>query len=462
MSRKVFLGVAILAVVCVLLSTPAFAEIKFSGGGSERLRHEFWRNWKDVQDSSLDNRNFFRLKTSLWGQADYEKDLSFYGKLTNEFRAHTYFGGASGSYPDKASDKKGYRFDINEVVVDNLYLDVKNVLDAPVDLRLGRQDFLGPTGYGEGFLIADGTPSDGSRTFYFNAAKASWRMDEQNTLDFIYINNPRDEEFLPVINRTKFVKFGTTQDKVPQSLNTTDELGGILYWKNKAIKDLALEGYYIYKKEAEEGGAGYQSQKGEINTIGSFAKYAMSPWTLRGQLAYQFGKYGSNDREAIGGYGFIDRDFQDVTWKPQASLGYVYLSGDNRKTAKNEAWDPLFSRYPWYSEVYSMTYSAETSILCYWTNTQMIRTSLVVKPTEKIKLSFWYNYLRANAQVAATSTNGLSGTKKERGHLPQARLDYAVSKNISTYFLAEYFIPEKFYVGKDPALFLRTEVQIKF
>jgi predicted porin len=55
-----------------------------------------------------------------------------------------------------------------------------------------------------------------------------------------------------------------------------------------------------------------------------------------------------------------------------------------------------------------------------------------------------------------------SGTGKERGHLPQARIDYAFTKNISAYVLAEYLIPGNFYKDKDTALFLRTELQIKF
>jgi hypothetical protein len=462
----ILLLVMVLPVISFAQTQPASAsaaqseEWKLKWGGAERLRNEFWRNWKDMNDVGLDNRNFFRIKTSLWGQADYEKDLTLYGRLANEFRAHTYFGGTSPSFPDKTSSKKGYRFDINEVVVDNLYLDVKNFMGAAVDLRLGRQDFLGT--YGEGFLIMDGTPGDGSRTFYFNAAKASWRVNEENTLDLIYINNPRDEEFLPVINRVKFEQQSNRNlDKIPFNLNTTDEEGYVLYLKNKSIKDLALEAYYIYKKEAEEGGGtSFQSQKGKINTIGSFAKYSMAPCTLRGQLAYQFGDYGTVDREGIGGYAFIDHDFKDVLWKPQASLGFVYLSGDNRKTAKNEAWDPLFSRYPWMSELYLLSLGAETGVSGYWTNVEILRASVSFKPTEKAKVSIWYNYLRANAQVAAGTI--FSGNKKERGHMPQVKLDYAFNKDVTAYFLAEYLLPKKFYVNKDPALFLRTEVQIKF
>ena len=67
-------------------------------------------------------------------------------------------------------------------------------------LRIGRQDFLGPDMYGEGFLLMDGSPADGSRTFYFNAAKLRWKINEKNSLDFVYIDDPRTDVFLPSIH----------------------------------------------------------------------------------------------------------------------------------------------------------------------------------------------------------------------------------------------------------------------
>jgi hypothetical protein len=455
--------IIVLALLVIFYSKPVFAadQLQYKWGGAERIRHEYWRNFKDMNTSLKDTRNFFRLKTSLWGQADYGKDLSLYARLTNEFRAHTYFGGTSGSFPDKSASKKGYHFGINEVVFDNLYLDVKNFMDMPVDLRLGRQDLLGT--YGEGFLIMDGTPGDGSRTFYFNAAKATWRADEQNSVDLIYINQPRGEEFLPVINRTMLVQQSNTNlNKAPQNLSTTDEEAFVLYWKNKSTKDLMLEGYYIFKTEAEEGGSGLQAKKGEINTFGVFEKYNFAPWVLRSQLAFQFGKYGTEDRGAIGGYAFLDREFKDASWKPVLTVGYAYLSGDEKGTTKNEGWNPLFSRYPWMSELYCQEFAGEAGV-SYWTNLQMYRVCLALKPAEKVKLNLGYSFLRANEIVAASSSYSFSGTGKDRGHLFSGKIEYVFNKTVSTYFLAEYFKPKDFYTSDaDPAVFLRTEVMIKF
>lgn len=433
--------IAVLLLACFLFSVSAYAEIEAKWGPYCRIRHEYWKNWKDMDSAQLDNRNFFRVKDSLWGKLDYENALSLYAKLTNEFKAYTYWYQA-------ASRKKTYRFDINEAVVDNLYLDIKNLLKLPVDLRLGRQDFLGL--YGEGFLISDGTPGDGSRTYYFNAAKTTWRLGGRDTLDFIYIRNPRDDIYLPVIN----------EDKNPQNLTQTAEEAYLLYWKSKVKEEFNLEGYYIYKREDDDAGSGYQAEKGIINTLGSFAKYDLASYALKGQLAYQFGDYGNNDREGLGGYAFVEKNFKEFLWAPMASAGFIYLSGDDKGTSKNEGWNPLFSRAPWISELYSLTMNGETGITCYWTNLQAARLLLVFSPLEKAKFSLGYNFLRANEQPAVSSI--FSGAGKNRGHLVQSKAEYAFSKNISTYLLAEYFIPGNFYENDSRALFLRTELTLKF
>lgn len=459
MFRKFNFLFCVLAVLFV--SAPAYAQPQFKFGFYERMRYEYWKNLFDMDNGQPDNRSYFRFKTSVWGKMDVDEDLSFFAKLTNEFKAYTEFQGTTFSVPDKSGTKKGYHFDINEVVFDNLYADVNNVLNLPVDLRIGRQDFMGQ--YGEGFLIFDGTPQDFTRTFYFNAAKARWRANENNSLDFIYINDPRTEEFLPVINRTMYVQVANPRlDKVPQALNTTDEEAYVLYWKNKSVKNLALENYYIYKREGWKGGTGMQGQKGIINTVGSFVKYDFAPFTLRSQLAFQLGSYGTQDRQAIGGYLYLDRDFKNVKYTPKFTLGSIYLSGDKLGNTKKTAWDPLFSRYYWISDIYACSIAKDTgnNISGYWTNLEVWRAELSFVPTKKSKVTLRYNFLRAPEQVAANAV--VSGKGKDRGHLPQFRYDYAFNKNVSTWFLAEYLIPGNFYKDNDPALFLRLDVTVKF
>jgi hypothetical protein len=449
----VLLGMLGLLMSVGLSTTSAQDEaLKFKGGFYERLRHEFWKNNRDMETKYYDggDRNFWRVKTSLWGQADYEDSLSFYAKLTNEFKGYNLLGSSN----KKIYSSNHQHWDPDEVIFDNLYVDIKKPAGMPVNFRLGRQDLIGQ--YGENFIICDGTPGDGSRTFYFNALKASWEIDDANILDILYINNPRDDIWLPVMN----------EDKTPVALNTTAEEGYVLYLKNKAIKNLALEPYYIFKREDHDYGSGLQGEKGRINTVGIFSKYNMAPWTLRVQAADQFGTYGLKDRSAQGGYIFGDYDMKDMMWKPKATIGVVYLSGDDKGTGDNEGWNPLFTRFPLYSELYAQAFQYESGN-SYWTNLTMYRAGVTVIPAKQTTFNLTYSFLRANNLIAPNATYDLSGTGKNRGHLLIAKLDYAFNKNITSYLLGEYFVPTRgnhsFYTkDADPAIFVRTQLELKF
>jgi len=461
MLRRVAYYVLIALSVGLGPSVRAFAQagdsdLSFKGGAYERIRYEYWKNNRDMENRNYDggDRSYYRFKTSLWGEVDYKDILGLYAKLTHEQKGY-YLLGSGGKKIDSNSNS---HWPADEVVFDNLYLDIKEPGNIPVNFRVGRQDLLNQ--YGENFLIGDGTPGDGSRTFYFNAAKAGWTIDEKNTLDLIYINDPRNDTWLPVIDRYK----------PENNLNATSEEGYVLYWKNKPNKDLSLETYYIYKREGADWGysapAGLQAQKGRINTVGAFSKYLMDPWTFHFQLADQFGKYGADDRQAQGGYFVADYDFKDVPLSPQLSGQYLYLSGDNKKTAQNEGWDSLWSRFPSYSELYVSEWQYESGN-GYWTNLQMFRLTGTVKPCAKTKYSLSYSFLRANALVDPIASASISGAGKNRGHLLISRLDYAFTKNISAYLLGEYFIPCRgkngFYSSSaDSAVFVRTQLELKF
>ncbi|MGE5308703.1 MAG: alginate export family protein [Deltaproteobacteria bacterium] len=454
MLGKVILPLAALALGMCLFPAHLFAQqqLKFSYGLYERVRHEYWNNNIDMsnQNETLStrggDRNFFRFKTSVWGQADYTDTYTLYAKLTNEIKSYLYLG---------RSRDKGARADWDEVVFDNLFIDAKKPAELPVSFRLGRQDLLNQ--YGENFLIADGTPVDGSRTFYFNALKASWTVDDKNNLDLVYINDPRTDIWLPVINRNR----NTFQ--TPTAVEYSDAAAFIVDLKNKSVENLLLEPYYIYKHEGGVGpGGGLMTFPGEINTVGGFAKYAIAPWTLHFQLADQFGTYGDNDRQALGGYAFIDREFKQTVFSPVWTVGYVYLSGDDKNTARNEGWDPLFCRYPIWSEIYAQEFTGESGN-SYWTNLSMYRTQVLLTLTKQAKFALIYSYLRANELPTANAAASISGTGKNRGSLYQAKLDYMFNKNFNSYILAEYFKPDNFYTNDpDPAIFTRVQLEIKF
>lgn len=413
----------------------ASAESNFDWGFYLRLRQEYMGDVIDLNSAAGVSDNFFRGKASLWGKVDFnkEKSISLFGKLTSEPRY----------YLDSAT-LDGYSQD--EVFFDNLYLDLNNLFGSPLSLRIGRQDFLGT--FGEGLLIMDGTPGDGSRSFYFNAVKATWKINEKNSLDFAYINDPQYDDFLPIIDKLDPEK----------KLTTSDEEGFVIYSRNKINNYLSLEPYYIYKTEDPIG----STPELEINAPGLRLVYGRNDWKLRGEYAYEFGEYdGGRNREASGGYLFFNRSFKNACLKPEINAGYVYLSGDDSSSADNEGWDPLFAQFPFLSELYIFTYATEPGAgVAYWTNLQAFRAGVKLNFTPKASLWLNYNYLLANENVTPSA---LFSDGKERGSLYQATLGYVFNKYVDGILLAEYFEPGDFYVKTaDSAVFLRWQLQVKF
>lgn len=442
MGRTSFIRVAVVMAVVFVLSTVAFAEHLFGPdeldttyGAYFRLRQETWSDTMDFNHSS-DNpldRNFWRLKTSVWYKNNYDKKYDFFVKLTNEAQYWMQnTGGNNPLYED-------------EIVFDNLYVGATKLAGLPLNIKIGRQDFL--MTHGEGFLIMDGTPIDGSRTFYFNAAMANVQFGERANVDVIYISNQQTDLYLPSM-------FASTK----RVINTSDEQGFVLYGRIKAMENLKVEPYYIYKTEESDP---YQTKIGnadagelDLHTVGARVVAGVSGFNIRGELAYQTGEYDDNtDREGLGGYAFVGRQYKDVKWSPSWELGYVYLSGDDPDSDKDEGFDPLFSRWPWLSELYVFTLINERGI-AYWTNTQMIRGGVKLAFTADTSLDFKYNYIWADEESSATG-------ETDKGHLPQIQLNHKFTDTIDGYLRVEHMIPGDYYVGNDNATFVRWQLQMK-
>lgn len=469
MVKKCLCALCLLLFSALIYAEIAPAEIKADYGGSFRLRQEYMENAVDFETLKKPDRDFFRLRTSLWGKLDLNKDLGAYMRLTNEAR---YYLGNYKPFETTDTTSDSDRFDEDELVVDNLYFDAKNIFGLPVDLRIGRQDFAGM--YGEGFVILDGTPGDGSRTNYFNAAKATWRINNNHSLDLIYINNTQKDEYLPSLHPAR-------SDSLPgyvgneRLLNISDERGFVIYGKNKLNDNFYLEPYYIYKQEDSVGdynpNFGGPQHKLELNTIGARIILTASNWKVRAEYAHQFGEYDDDtktDREADGGYLFIGQKYANVTLKPEWELGYIYLSGNDGSTGKHEGWDPLFSRVPTWNEVstYPLLYETKADsglVPAYWTNLHLYKIGLKLALASATNLALSYQYLRAVEETVGLSAAMFSNDGKERGHIGTFMLTHSFTKQIDGYLQAEYFNPGDFYAdAAEDSIFLRWQLQYKF
>jgi hypothetical protein len=453
MFKKFSAVFSIVVLTAVLYVSAAHAETNFTYGAAFRLRHETWDDVVDLGTKQAD-RAFFRLRTNLWGKADFSPNLGVYLKITNEMKYYT------GSFNYKANDD---RYDPDELIVDNLYADAKNVFGLPVDLRIGRQDFIGPTAYGEYLLFSDGTPNDGSRTFYFNAAKAVVKLNAKNTIDLVYITDPKTDIYMP-----------SMYAGVKKQLTASNEQGFLVYGRIGAIDNVSLEPYYAYKKEDAftDPVSKVSNSELNLNTIGMRAVVTAGTWKIRGEFAHQFGDYEDGghwqDRSGNGGYLFVGRKYDAMDLKPEFELGYVYLSGDDPgTTGKNEAFDPLFSRAPNWNELMIYTYIFETSmyggpIPGYWTNLNLFKFGLKLNFSPATALALSYQYLTAPESTQGLNPALFSNGGKTRGHLPTAILTHKFSKDLDVMAQLEYFVPESFYSDQaDNATFLRLQLQYR-
>lgn len=425
--RKVFLFL-------ILFFSFLFAGEKMDYGFDIRIREEYVKDLFYPQGIKRENDNYFRLKTSLWGKLKISEDTNFFVRFSGEPRFFLKKDGAIARGRDRGND---------EFLFENLYFEFNKIFRSNWDVKIGRQDFLFQ--YGEGFVIQDGTPGDGSRTFYFNAIKAVYHFDEKNSVDFILISNPKEDIYLPVVNDNEL------------QLNNSDERAFIVYGKTKPISNLLLEPYYIYKQQDET----KTNPELTFNTIGIRKVYYgdNNDWKIKSEIAYQWGEYkNGRDKNAFGGYSFFVKDFKNLKFSPSLEIGYVYLSGDDPSTQKDESWDPVFSRWPWLSELY-LYYFVNDGEIAKWTNLNCIRSSLNLNLTEKTNLFLCYNYLRANKNLTIPG----SGVGKERGHNTQLIVRHKFNKNISGHIWVEHLIPGDFYSrNRANGMFLRWELSMKF
>ena len=441
MIKKSLWALFVLCLSVTLYAEIASAEVKANWGAEFRLRQDYLESIMDLRTQGRPDWDFFRLRSSLWGKVDLNEDMGAYLKLTNEAK---YYLGSYKPFETSDSTSDSNRFDVDELIIDNLYFDYKNIVGLPIDIRIGRQNFLGA--YGEGFLILDGTPGDGSRTAYFNAVKTTWRINNSNSVDLLYISDPKTDQYLPSLYTAQSRSLSAYDDN-KRILNASNEQAVVVYGKSKISDNLLLEPYYVYKEENPVGA----NPKLNLNTLGARAVVTVGEWKMRGEFAHQFGEYeNKRDRRGDGGYVFLGRKHEKVIWRPEWELGYVYLSGDDPNTPQHEGWDPLFSRAPMWNEVYAYLFLPETikdsgAIPGYWTNLHLYIAGVKLALASTTNLAISYQYLRSDQVTSGLNAAMFSNNSKERGQLATMILNHSFTKQIDCLLQVEYFVPGKFY-----------------
>ncbi|HEV56331.1 MAG TPA: hypothetical protein ENN87_02395 [Phycisphaerales bacterium] len=362
--------------------------------------------------------------------------------------------------------------DFDEIVPDIFNITWRNAFDMPLTLVIGRQDII----LGNGWLVLDGTPADGSRTIYFDAARATYAPTEDRSLDIIWIQNYDDEDkWLQPINHRESWRHATQYQ---------DERGLIVYLTDKSlIPNTQVEAYYMYKQDDASDWAKHNAanrvagRDDEIHTLGGALQGKLDDnWSYRAEGAMQFGskENATTGRyDTLQAYGFNSRATYAFHDERNSSfhVDYEYLSGDDPGTSANEQFDPLWGEWPQYNrggDLPAYLWAPEAD-LGEVTNLHRLGLGYTFDLAPKWTLQTDYNLMWADQNTRGGVTHPALGTTfnsdgKFRGQMLTGYLKYRCCKQLSMHFLMDYFQPGTYYDGstQDHAVFLRFNFEYTF
>ena len=335
-------------------------------------------------------------------------------------------------------------------------------------ITAGRQDIM-VGDFWNWWLMTDGTPGDGSWTFFYDAIRVSYdAKDIKTKADFMYIyNNAMPDEWIPTLGRSG-------EHMPPYTDLEQNEQGVVVYLSNKSIKNVQIDPYFIYKRDNRERSNGDDA---DIFTLG--AKITGTPaehWSYSLEGAYQFGekqdptvtvpvaRTEERDIAAFGANARLSYLCKDPR-NNQFHLVYEYLSGDDPSTQNDEMFDILWGRWPRMSELYLYSYIYETGgKVAQWNNLHRFGGGWTMNPMSGMHLGVYYNALFAPEEIPTrTIRPGLFSMDGDfRGHYLQAVLKHQFSKRLAGHLWGEWIWAGDYYATRDLFTFIRAELLFTF
>jgi hypothetical protein len=136
------------------------------------------------------------------------------------------------------------------------------------------------------------------------------------------------------------------------------------------------------------------------------------------------------------------------------------MSGDDPKnSATIGGFDPIFSRWPKYSELVIYSLVPEHGV-AYWTNIRMLQLQAGVNPIKPLNVRATF-FEQSAFHPAATSAT-MFGTGTHRGENYQVRADYVFNDHWKCHVLYENFVPGDFFRGNADGFFVQAQVVYQF
>ena len=421
------LTVICVAALVVAFAVPAFAEtqnIKVSGDIKAAYVYQRDISFQPKDGTTVMNENFFMQQIGLNVEADLTDNVSTYIRLINErdWNAAVQDGGG-----DKAFD----------ILLDEAYVTLKEMLYAPLTVKIGRQNIW----LGKGFVIGNsgnwgagqlpGTIAEYSDMTAFDAIRATLDYDPW-TVDLIYS------------------KIGDN------TLNTASNRDDIdLYVANVGYDftkyDAEAEAYYILEHDKTNKDTQTQGKASIMHTIG--LRGSLVPFenmNLWAEGALQAGRDRSGaaldnrKREAYALDLGIDYTFADVKWTPTVGAEWIYLSG-NKSDGKTKAWDPVYrGKFDNNIADFRGITKGQTANDTGLSNQQSIAFFGSMSPMTDITLDGKWTYLWLDQKLTA-ATGGRSIDSKKVGWEVDGKICYDYTEDVQFSTTVGYFKPGKSY-----------------
>ena len=423
-------------------------------GADLRVRNEYFKSAVSLTDANpLAEQDVLRIRGRFWAAATVMTNLTVNARLSGEPREWID--------PAFTGERAGHTgMEWRYGILDSANVKWDYILDTPFSLTGGRQDILLGDFY-DWWLVADGTPGDGSWTFFLDSIRLGYDAKEIKTkLDLFYLNQQSDPgERMPTI--------GNSDNYV---LTDQDEQGVVFYLSNKSIEKTQVDAYFMYKHDDPTRASSFD---GESYTMGT--KITGNPidhWSYSVEGAYQFGNradrlFTDRDVSAYGGKAKVAYSFND-SLKNMVNLNFEYLSGDDPDTEEDEMFDLLWGRWPRWSELYIYSFPNETlGRIAQINNLWRIGPMWSISPLKGMTASLGYNALFAPEETptrtpSAGAATLFSNDGNFRGHYLQAILKHQFTKHISGHLWGEWVWQGDYYTDDEMFTFLRAEVMFTF
>ncbi|MBN2199875.1 MAG: hypothetical protein JW747_08525 [Candidatus Aminicenantes bacterium] len=400
-------------------------------GFSERFRYDTWDNVRTLDAGRSDGRAVVFLRTRFSLDAALSRRMEFGIRLTHEAR--------------QAVTPAGESFQWDEAVFDRFHVRWTVPGSLPLTLTLGRQSLF----VGEGFLVAEGTPLDETRSDYFNALRLDWTPAGGRRLTFFACHQTEKDSLLPVIRSRS------------RPLVEQPETGlGLVYARIGERWD--WEASVVYKKSLP---GSIPLPEGDVLTFdGRLVRSVLPEIVFSGEAAFQTGTRGGARLFSWGANGRLSWDLENTLPVPlRISAGALALAGDDPASETYEGWTPLFSRWPRWSESYIYTLAEEQDgRTAWWSNLTSLFGEIDVRPTGRLALRLGVHLLGA-PRTGPAAWDEISGSGHVRGTLWSAMVTVLLSERLRGHLLYEGFRPGDFYVPEaDGYSFLRFELLWEF